>query len=118
MECDFRACMLACLCCCMLCVQMLQCWLVSWNTCTSRHECHELQPMCVCTNCAKCNMCRAVCCARPDAAVLARMLEYLHILCTRLQRTEGLVYEEYVPVADTNQKWQPAAGTVVNYGKP
>jgi hypothetical protein len=50
--------------------------------------------------------------------VLQRIHETLHILCTRLQRSEGLIYEEYLPTADSSSsKWQPAPGTVVSYGK-
>ena len=52
-----------------------------------------------------------------DATVLARIHEYLHILCTRLARTDGLIFEEYVPVAAADQQWQPAPGSVVNFGE-
>jgi len=55
--------------------------------------------------------------ATKDPVVLSRILEYVCILCTRLQRSDGLIFEEYVPVPEgTNKKWQPAAGSVVNYG--
>jgi hypothetical protein len=53
-----------------------------------------------------------------DPVVLARILKYVRILCTRLERREGLIFEEYVPQPEgSNKKWQPAAGSVVNYGE-
>lgn len=55
------------------------------------------------------------CCA--DPVVLQRIQETLYILCTQLQRSEGLIFEEYLPTADSSSKWQPAPGTVVSYGK-
>lgn len=48
--------------------------------------------------------------------VLQRLLELLDILCTRLAREQGLLYEAYLPAAGGAQ-WQPAPGQVVVYGE-
>lgn len=53
-----------------------------------------------------------------DPVVLMRIREYLDILCRRLQRAAGLIFEEYVPeAAGSTELWTPAHGTVVNYGE-
>jgi hypothetical protein len=41
----------------------------------------------------------------------------LNILCTRLERVEGLIYEDYIPETDATKLWKPAPGSVVSYGK-
>jgi hypothetical protein len=51
-----------------------------------------------------------------DDTVLQRLLELLDILCSRLQREQGLLYEAYLPGAD-GELWQPAPGQVVLYGE-
>lgn len=55
-------------------------------------------------------------CATADAGVLRRLLELLDIVCTRLQRCNGLVVEEYTPAAD-GAPWTPAPDTHINYGE-
>ncbi|WIA09790.1 hypothetical protein OEZ85_009165 [Tetradesmus obliquus] len=47
--------------------------------------------------------------------VLQRLLELLDILCARLAREQGLLYEAYLPAA-AGAQWQPAPGQVVVYG--
>lgn len=53
--------------------------------------------------------------ASADAVVLQRLLELLGIVCTRLQRTYGLVHEEYRPAAG-HAPWTPASDSTINYG--
>jgi hypothetical protein len=48
--------------------------------------------------------------------VLSRILEYLHIICVKLARINGLVFEEYLPAAEPAGLWLPAPHSVVNYG--
>lgn len=52
-----------------------------------------------------------------DPVVLARMLELLDILCSRLQRVQGLIFEGYEPGRTLDQLWRPTPGQVVNYGE-
>lgn len=53
-----------------------------------------------------------------DPLLLIRIREYLDILCRRLQRSAGLIFEEYVPAAaGSTELWTPAPGTVVNHGE-
>jgi mannose/cellobiose epimerase-like protein (N-acyl-D-glucosamine 2-epimerase family) len=51
-----------------------------------------------------------------DSTVLLRLLELLDILCSRLAREQGLLYEAYLPGA-AGEPWQPAPGQVVLYGE-
>jgi hypothetical protein len=51
-----------------------------------------------------------------DATVLQRLLELLDILCSRLVREQGLLYEAYLPAA-AGAQWQPAPGQPVVYGE-
>jgi hypothetical protein len=51
-----------------------------------------------------------------NATVLQRLLELLDILCSRLVREQGLLYEAYLPAA-AGAQWQPAPGQVMLYGK-
>jgi hypothetical protein len=51
-----------------------------------------------------------------DATVLQRLLELLDILCSRLARDQGLLYEAYLPGV-AGEPWQPAPGQVVLYGE-
>lgn len=53
-----------------------------------------------------------------DRSVLQRIKEYLDILCTRLERVEGLICEDYIPETDAKKLWKPAPGSVVSYGEP
>jgi hypothetical protein len=63
-------------------------------------------------------VCFGCCVPHPtDPTVLLRVHEYLDIICTRLGRSQGLIFEDYVPAADPKGQWTPAAGTVVNYGE-
>jgi hypothetical protein len=48
---------------------------------------------------------------------LQRIKEYLEILCTCLERVEGLIYEDYIPETAANKKWKPAPDSVVSYGE-
>jgi hypothetical protein len=49
-----------------------------------------------------------------DSTVLSRLLELVAIICTRLARSKGLVYEEY-NAASGGAQWSSAGGTI-NYG--
>jgi hypothetical protein len=51
-----------------------------------------------------------------DGTVLQRIKEYLEILCTRLERVEGLIFEDYILETDATKKWKPAPDSVVSYG--
>jgi hypothetical protein len=49
--------------------------------------------------------------------VLARLQELVDILCTKLVRVKGLIYEEYIPGATREELWVPAPRSIVNYGE-
>ncbi|KAF8072807.1 Cellobiose 2-epimerase [Scenedesmus sp. PABB004] len=53
--------------------------------------------------------------ATGDAAVLARLVEVVTILCTRLARRRGLLLEAYLP-APTPGHWAPDPASTVSYG--
>jgi hypothetical protein len=48
--------------------------------------------------------------------VLSRVYEYLHIICIKLARVNGLIFEEYMPAAEPTGLWLPAPHSLVNYG--
>lgn len=50
-----------------------------------------------------------------DPTVLLRLLDLLELFCTRLQRSNGLVFEGYTPAAG-KAPWTPAPDTTINYG--
>lgn len=56
-----------------------------------------------------------LCNANADSNVLSRLLELLEIICTRLARSDGLVYEEY-SAGSGGAQWNAAGGTI-NYGE-
>lgn len=57
--------------------------------------------------------------ATRDPVVFARLKEYVEIVCSRLTRVNGLLYEEYEPAVAANQMWRPNRDpkNVVNYGE-
>lgn len=55
--------------------------------------------------------------ATDNPTVLARLQELVDILCTRLVRVKGLIFEEYVPGATREELWVPAPGSTINYGE-